>query len=273
MANTFTTKAQSNRKVLVIYSTPMAIGPATTAANYTLTRIDGTAVAVTSATLIGDGSDQYFELALGADLNPGGHQVKLSGAVQTQSAQPVSPDTSVFVWEPHHVTMSQGFQSFTTPSGAVGILPEGSGVFFSPAFGLAVTGSTLKVDQVDVCTYAYDSYEIPSIPDPPVLFSFPAPNSPYVSAIHGVGVTMADPYRLGLADLQLSDLRAETFAAYDDGPCDALLEEPIDITLASFHSDLRWGTYPATGFSNGPIHTIGLAPLTPGPSTPINLQP
>jgi hypothetical protein len=140
-------------------------------------------------------------------------------------------------------------------------------IYFSPALETAIANSSVEVDEVSLCTRAWDQYTFPELPDPPILYTFSVGETSVIG-----NVLWAPAERLGLAQVILHDLRQETMPAAVDGPADATLVETIDITRASFLNDERWKLYDgggATVFSTAD----NLTPIGPGPTTNINLQP
>ena len=277
LAATFIAAAQAERKIQVLYLSPMMIDAEyVDASNYTISHIDGTTVPVATVTAI---DSTHGELLLGADLEAGGYYVlTISSDVRTFDNQGLSPDANLFQWakiQPNPIRIA--FEQF---SGEVttGLLGQPAGqVFFSPALETAVANSIIQVDEVSVCTRAFDEYQIPDIPDPPILYTFPPPESGGVftgSLLNSSAGLFATAERLGLARVNLSDLRTDTFQTAVDGPADATLVETIDITRASFLNDVRWETYPAATASIGVFQTAdNLTPIGPGPTANINLQP
>lgn len=275
----FQAKAQSRTKVRLTFITTMDVNSQfSDPGNYSVSKIDGTPVAISSVEVVPDGTDQRGEMILSEELDPlGCYTVTINSNVRTTGNQTLSPDTALFQWQEHvpaPIAIEFGNFSGEVTGGLLGD-PDGQ-VFFSPAYDVAVADSVLEVDQVDVCTRAYDVYQIPSLPDPPVLYTFPAPDSAAAGATIGAtgAVLFAPAPRLGLAEVVVHDLREDTVPAPVDGPCDATLTETIDITSGGFLNDPRWETFPAATASIGVFTTAAnLAPIGPGPTTNINLQP
>jgi len=268
---TFVAAAQSLRKVQVVFSEAMTVDAEyTDASNYTVTKTDGTSIAVTGATSLGN---QNVELTLGADLEVvSRYTLQISSDVTTAGAQSLSPDTFVFQFLATK-PLRLGFESFTgeVTGGLLGS-PAGQ-VFFSPALEVATASSTIQVDDISVCTRAYDVYEIPEIPDPPYLYTYPSPDQVATSSLLNTAALFASAERMGLARLDLVDAQEDTFTAPEDGPADAVLVETIDITTGGFLNDLRWETYPADTATIGVFTTAdNSAPIGDGGTTNISLQ-
>lgn len=276
-SETFTATAQSRRKVVLTFSEEITVDAAfANPANYRLQNIDGTFVTVTSVSQTGP-DDTRAILALGEDLEPlDYYSVQILPPVLTVSGRSFQPDIVLFQWKEHiPVPIRIQISNF---SGEVsgGLLGTPAGLtFFSPAFETAVPDSVLSIDSVSVCTRAFDVYTIPSLPDPQPLFTYPAPSTGATSLLGpGGGVLIASAHRLGLAQFSYVDAREDTYTPPVDGPADATLEEPIDITRASFLNDDRWRTFPGTGASLGSfILADNQTFIGPGPTVNINLQP
>lgn len=268
----FFATAQSKRKVVLIFSTTMSSGPANSnPANYSIQDLNGNAVAITAVD--NQVSNQRASLTLGADLTPGGYYVAtVNGSVTTSLGLTLTPRSDLFQWASMEAPVTTGpitipFASFSgeVTSGLLG-QPEGL-LFFSPALNVAAANSVIQIEEVSMCTRAFDSYEFPQPLDPPILFTFGGPPGNLGPST----VLWAPPDRLGLVAITLSDRHTETMPAAEDGPADATLVEPIDITRAAFLNDVRWHLYDGTATSF--ITADNLTPIGPGPTVNINLQP
>lgn len=266
---TFTAVAQSTYKVRLTFSEPMTVNAAlVNAANYQVTTLDGALVGVVTVAQVGTSATR-LELILGDGLAPFIHYSLVVGvAVTTATGGGVAPRRGVFQWKdvvPRPIRI--GLSRFSGQATGGLLSPTGAGqVFFSPAFGAPAANSVIEVESLTVCTRGYDVYTLPSIPDPVVLMTFPAPAGS--SAVTGPagGVLRASAHRLGLAEMRVSDVREDTVPAPVEGPAEGLLVEPIDITRASFLNDDRWSTFPATGASLGAFRTAdNQTSIGPGP--------
>jgi hypothetical protein len=142
-------------------------------------------------------------------------------------------------------------------------------VFFSPAFDVATADSIIQVDEVSVCTQAYDVYTIPSLPDPNPL-SIYSPGQPYSTTLNA-DVLWATAERLGLARFNLVDNQTETMPSPTDGPADATLQETFDQSKVALLNVEDWVLYDGVGTSF--ICADNTVPVGPGATTNINLQP
>jgi hypothetical protein len=265
---TFTAVAQSRTKIRLNFSQPMLFDASFNPANIILSSFAGDGILLDDITQVGS-SGTKFEITLAEDLVPFVfYTLQVTASIRTQTGDFVFPDRNLVQWQeviPRPIRV--GIDSF---SGEVttGLLGQPAGqIFFSPAFGASVPNSVIQVDTASVCTRAYDIYTIPSLPDPQILYTFPAPSG--TSAILGPsgGVLRAPADRLGLATMELSDLREETVPAPTDEPAEGLLVETINITRASFLNDSRWRIFPGVGASLGSFRTADNGtPIGPGPT-------
>lgn len=266
---TFTAVAQSRSKIRLSFSQPMLFDSAfTNLANLLLTSLSGQGVALDDVAQLG-GSGTKFELVLAEELTPFTfYTLQVKSSIRTQTGDVVYPDTTLVQWQeviPKPIRLAiDGF----TGEVKTGILgnPDGQ-IFFSPSYGASAPNSVIEVDRVSVCTRARDIYTVPTLPDPQILYTFPAPSG--TSALIGAagGVLRASAAGLGLATMEVHDVRSDTFAAVTDGPAAGTLEEPIDITRASFLNDARWRIFPGTGGSLGAFRTAdNLTPIGSGPT-------
>lgn len=276
---TFYATAQSRTKVLLTFSATLEINAAVTEpSNYTIADIDGTPVTVNSASVNQTQSEpMWVTLELGTSLTPGGYYVcTLSLAIKNNGGSPYSPLSDVFQYIERERQFNVPISVF---SGEVssGILGQPLGqVFFSPALeGLTSTPatSTIQVDSVSVCTRAYDVYEIPEVPDPEPLMTFGAGTAYNSSVLNNAdNVLQATADRMGLAHINLSDHPEDTWGGAVDGPCDATLQETFDQSKVALLNVDDWVLYDGVGAPFICADNLA-APIGPGTTTNINLQP
>lgn len=271
----FFATAQSARKVQLTFAVPMTVNAAlTTPGNYTVKSLSGTTVPVTGVHTTGPAPFSRVYLDLGSNLLSGGfYSVTVSSAVRTYTDIPVYPSTVVFQWAempiPTNVrplAISIGNFSGEVSGGVLGH-PLGQ-VFFSPALQTAIGGSVLEVDEVSVCTKAFDEYHFPELPDPPTLRTFGVGLAP--SLLNGASL-WSPAERQGLARMNLGDHRADTLHHPVDSRAIATLVEPIDITRAGFLNDRRWHLF--NGIARTFITADNLTPIGPGPTIVRTLEP
>jgi len=275
IAPTFFAAAQSRTKVQLIFSTEMLQNAEfSDPASYQLTTLGGTPVAIASAAIYGPTPVRRLDLTLGADLEPGGHYVLtiLDPAVQTAGGLPIYPTTDLFQWAEAAGWVGDSPLSIAIDefSGEVsgGLLGQPLGqVFFSPALEASAANSSIQLDEVAVCTRAYDTYTFPELPDPEPLMTY---GGAILTTI-GDNVLWAPAPRLGLATFTISDLREDTLPTVVDGPADATLQETFDQSKVALLNVEDWVLYDGVGTSF--ICADNLAPVGPGATTNINLQP
>lgn len=148
--------------------------------------------------------------------------------------------------------------------------PEGL-VFFSPSLEVSSPNSIIQVDEVAVCTKAYDEYHIPQPPDPKVLYTFGDGHRETL----GGGVSLWAPFpRLVDARFELRQQLPEPMPQAVDSRCIATFREPWDHTYVSLLNNVYWkifdnGTTPPAYFATA----SNLAPIPPGPTTVRVLEP
>jgi len=141
--------------------------------------------------------------------------------------------------------------------------PQGL-VFFSPSL---ITGgapsSSIQVDEVKVCTTAYDSYKLPQPIDPQPFFTF-SPLSP-PSLLNSPGMTLfADFYRLGEAKHTLHDARVETAPPPSDIGASMVLTEVWPPLRAALLNSTGWALF--NGGASPPYNFITADNLSPFPA-------
>jgi hypothetical protein len=149
-------------------------------------------------------------------------------------------------------------------------------VFFSPALETAAANSVIQVDQVDVCTRAYDEYKPPKPIDPGVLFTHGLDVTPVQgTTLNNAGIVLWVGFpRLVDAKLELTDTREDTLPAPVDGPADAILTEAWDLAYVSLLNNVAWKLFDNAGEPPTYFKTAdNLAPIPAGTVTVINLQP
>jgi hypothetical protein len=184
-APTFYAVATGRNRVRAVFSEPMSLNSALTdPGRYALVDLSGVAIAVASITPEQLADVRSTVLHLGEDMVDERHYrlTLLSGIVSAPpSLAPVSPDTSLFQWVDNPLTAQIPVDQFSgeVMEGLYGI--HDGLVFFSPALENSASNSIIQVDQVDVCSRAYDEYHFPQPIDPSPLMT------------HGAGVAPTEP--------------------------------------------------------------------------------
>jgi hypothetical protein len=242
---TFLAGAQSPTKVEVVFSEDLQLnGALTSPLCYVIKAVTGgAAIAVLSATQSGGTPVRRATLVLGAPLKSlEYYSVRVTGILNV-NGDPPNPEAVTFQWV--DATRPRAGIPLEIPirdfSGEVteGLLgaPDGQ-VFFSPALEASVSSnSTIELQELGVCTRAYDEYHIPNPPDPSVLFTF-RPGIP--SVLGPTSVLWGDAYRLGQAILNVSQRFSDDVQGSSDFLAGMTLEETIDTSRGGFLNDPRW---------------------------------
>ncbi len=242
---TFLAGAQSPTKVELVFSATVQQNPAlTNPLSYGVQSVTGgTVIQVIAATLSGGTPIQRVTLTLGAPLKSLEYYSVVTSGVLDTNGDPPTPNSFVFQWA--DATRPRVGAPLEIPirdfSGEVteGLLgsPDGQ-VFFSPALEASVSStSTIELQEVAVCTRAYDEYHIPNPPDPTVLFTF-APGVPGV--LGPTSVLWGDAHRLGQAILDVKSQYTDDVEGSSDFLVSVILEETIDTSKGGFLNDPRW---------------------------------
>lgn len=268
--------AQSPTRVEVVFSVAMSVDSNfLSGASYTITAATGsTYIPVLSVTPSGPLPLRRAILELGIPLDSKQYYfLTVALSVVSLTGDPADPNFTEFQWM--DMTASVFVRPLVIPikdfSGEVrgGLLgnPDGQ-IFFSPAYEDVDSTSTIELEQLSVCTKAYDEYHLPDPPDPVPLLTW----GPGISSVIGPGSALWAPFdRMGLPRMDLEVLSADDFQPAYDFNLQATLVETIDITKGGFMNDLRWGTFPATGKT---VFTTAAnqSPIGPGPTTQLKLD-
>jgi len=268
----FIAGAESSTKVELIFSTAMTVNAAlTTPSSYTIQATDGGhLIPVISAFVSGSTPYQRVVLVLGeALLSKQFYAVTVGSTVFSLLGLNVTPPTYILQWA--DMTQPVLIAPLEIPikdfSGEVrgGLLGQPDGqVFFSPAFSTVSAQSTIELEELSVCTKAYDEYLLPVDPDPEPLRTF-SPNGG--TSLLGISTVLWAPAaRLGRAVMVLGRHETDACQQAADGPSYATLVETINTNRAAFLNDPRWKTYPNTSalvFRTADNQTS----IGPGPTT------
>lgn len=264
-AAVFYVVSQSPRKLRINFSEPMSVDAEfTNGTNYELEGFAAPAPAVSSVEALGaDGT--RAEVLLDDDLVPfASYSLRISSAVKTLEREPLFPHRAFVRWEhtvPRPIRLRIADFSGEVSTGLLGA-PAGQ-VFFSPAFEAAAAASLIEVEQVKLCTKAYDVYRLPQSP------AYLAATFLWPRGAGGGGLVLWGPaHRIGQPTMALADLREDSVSPGVDAIPEGILVESIDITRAAFLNDARWRLFPGTGASHGVFRTADNAmPIGPGPTT------
>jgi hypothetical protein len=244
----------------------------TDTAQYSLTDLSGNVVSLASVEAEQSSTVRSVVVTTAEDLSDERHYVLtiLSGVV-TEEGTPLDPNRSLFQWVENALQTRIPLNRFSgeVQNGLYGI--HGGLVFFSPALETAAANSVLQVDSVDVCTKAYDSYELPQPIDPPVLYTHGVVVSP--TTLNSSAVLWAKFPRLAEARFEIADLQEDTMPAPTDGSCEATLREAWDLTYVSLLNNVAWKLFDNAGEPPTYFKTAdNLAPIPSGNTTYIILK-
>jgi hypothetical protein len=275
---TFFAVATRKTRVRAVFTEAMLQNAALTdPTKYVLTDLSGNSVSVLTVQKEQSADVRSVVLTLGANLVDERHYrlTTLSGIV-TETLKLLSPDTSVFQWVENTLRTQILLDRFSgeVQTGLYGI--HGGLVFFSPALVTAAANSIIQIDDVSVCTKAYDEYHFPPTLDPKVLFTHGAgiAPTPNITTLNSTDVLWAKFPRLIEATLTLLQSLNDIVPAPVDGPCDATFRENWDLAFVSLLNSTAWKIFDNAGIP--PAYFIvanNLAPIPPGSVVTIQLQP
>lgn len=273
---TFFAVATRKTRVRAVFSEAMLQNASLTdPSQYELADLNGNLVPIISVTAEQSSNVRSTVLTLGADLVDERHYrlTTLSGII-TATLKALSPDTSVFQWVENTLRAEIPVDQFSgeVQNGLYGI--HNGLVFFSPALVTSAANSVIQVEEVDVCTRAFDEYHFPQPIDPPVLFTYAGGPPPPLSTLNSSAVLWVGFPRLMDARFELVDRPADTIPPPVDSRCIATLTERWDPTFISLLNNTNWKLFDNAG--NPPAYFItanNLAPIPPGTTTTITLEP
>ncbi len=254
--------AVSSTRVRLVFTIPLLNNEALSdPANYTVTGLVGNNVPVYAVEVGPSLTD--VTLLLDKTLSTTEWYVANVGtSVLTADLLPITPSAAKFQYvQPSiSVTFPLGAFSGEAQGGLFGT-PLGL-VFFSPALTTPAANSVIQVDEVSVCTRAYDSYVFPIVTDPSPLFTFKPGGT---NGNLNTTVLWAPWPRLNEASLSVSDMQEDTLPVPTDGPAEATLREPWLSTRVALLNNIGWKTFDNTGLVVPPLF-ICADNLTPIPS-------
>ena len=240
--------------------------------SYEIWSLFGSSIGIDSVTVENLSNVRSVVLELSTPLQAESfYVVHIGPHVRTLLGMPVYPDTSIFQWVGGTGTIIVPMSLFSgeLKGGLMG--GHGGLVFFSPALEQAAADSIIEVDEVSVCTKAFDEYHIPRLPDPSVLYTF---GSGTHSVLGQDAVLWAPRPRIVEAQVNLSDLRRDSTPTPVDSRCIATFTEPWDHTYISLLNNSAWKLFDNAGTPPTYFFTANnLAPIPPGPTTTRILEP
>lgn len=218
--------------------------------NYTITDEFANVLTILSVTPENPPTPTSVSLVLSAPLaTTRSYTVTVSGAIQMATGGSIAPNTTSFDWvqEPNTGPITIPLNEFTGEvSGGLYGNPAGM-VFFSPALNASAANSVIQVEEVDVCTYAFDSYTFPQPIDPLPLITFGQGRPPGSLLGPGSGTVLWAPFprnmdamfELGFSPTLTNDL--VPFA--DDGAVTVTMRATWDPTFVALLNDSAWVLY------------------------------
>ena len=274
----------TRRRVRLVFSTTMrANADLLNPASYSLAGVDGSVRTIEEVQLEQQTDVLSLVLVLGPPPSGGDpdleddkwYQVTVSPLVVTTTLLSLVPNTSLFQWVETAPSLSIDLGQFTGEvQGGLFGNPLGL-VFFSPALEVPAANSIIQIDQVDVCTTAYDTYTFPTPIDPFPLYTW-SPTTP----LTGLGQTGVS---LWAAFPRLVDARFEiTFTGPSmvepmpvgiDGPATATFNQQWALAFIALLNNSYWGLGPTPAPASALfICANNLGPIPPGPLTTVVLE-
>lgn len=171
--------ATSPTRVRLIFSTAMMSAPLLVLSNYTVSDFNGHVHTILSAQIeqtIGPALSVVLTLATPLDTTSWYQTILSSNIVNLDGQTPQPPDYDFqFILPPLNVSVP--ISEFTGEvSGPLFGDPDGL-VYFSPSLNVAASNSIIQVEEVDVCSIAYDTYTFPQPIDPVPFYTW-SPTGP-----------------------------------------------------------------------------------------------
>lgn len=270
---TFIAAGMTPTRVRLLFSAPMLINSVLTdPASYEVTTLQGVPLAILSAVPEQSVNPLSVILTLAA---PGmgtteWYQAVIVGDVQTTSGLAPNPLQHVFQFIEPAGSFRVDPQNFTGEvQGGLFGYPNGL-VFFSPALEVPISNSILQVEDIDVCSTAYDTYHFPKPIDPFPLFTW-SPHAPQTTLGQTGVVLWAGFPRLSDARLELTftgSHMVEPMPTTVDSGCSITMQQTWDPAYVALLNDPAWYLYNDTGTSVPPMFICAnnLAPIPPGAS-------
>jgi len=259
-APTFFAVATRKNRVRAVFTEAMLQNSSLTdPLQYVLTDLDNNPIPILTVGAEQTSNVRSTVLTLGTDLTDERHyRLTTLGGIITATLKPLTPDTSVFQFVANLLTTAIPVDQFSgeVQNGLYGI--HGGLVFFSPALVNAAANSIIQVEDVSVCTKAYDEYHFPQPLDPPVLFTHGAGvgPTPVVTTLNSTAALWAKFPRLVDARFDLELLPADTVEAPSDTSVVVTMSETWDPTYISLLNSTSWRTFDADVPYTGAVASI-----------------
>ena len=253
-------------RVRCIFDTTMQVGPATTLGNYTVTDLNGNVLPIVSVTAEQSGDPVSVVLTLSVPMTTTSwYQTVLSDAILSTFGYHLLPLTHVFQWVQSAQSTSVPIPEFSgeVQGGQFGF-PNGL-VFFSPSLNVAASNSVIQVEEVAVCTTAYDQYHFPQPVDPSPFYVW-SPTAPQTFLGQSGIVLFAGFPRLSEATFELeftgTHLQDQVPEAFD-GSCSILMQTGFAPGYVALLNDPAWWMFDGTHSTTPPMFICAnnLAPI------------
>lgn len=260
------------RRIRLVFSSYMERNLALTdPLSYIVRGFDGTTIPVTGIEVEQPTDVLSVVLLLDQELSTTEwYTVKIDMAVVTVDGLSMVPNLKHFQWVDSIKTLSIPLTRFTGEvQGGLFGNPAGL-VFFSPALDVPQSNSVIQIEEVDVCTTAYDSYTFPVPVDPKALYTWQSGVTQ--TTLGQVGVALWAPFpRLVEAIFNLSLLPVDQGPTPFSGPVEITLAERWDKDFVALLNNGYWGLGPTTTTPALFITADNLAVIPPGPTTTTTL--
>jgi len=269
--------ATAPRRVRAVFSTPMLDNAALVdPASYSVTDLQLNSVNILSVQKEQSTNIRSVVLTVDTDwADEGFYQMVISPLVVSADSLSLVPSSGIFQWAQNELRVSIPLSLFTgeVTDPLYGV--HNGLVFFSPSLLTQAPNSTIQIDEVKVCTKAYDEYHFPQPVDPRPLFTHGSGvvGTSYVTTLNA-DVLWAPFPRLFEATTAVSDTQEDTILAPTDGPATATFTEAWDLSYVSLLNNTEWKL-----FDNGPTPpeyfktADNTAPIPPGSTVVVVLQP
>ncbi len=237
--------ATSSTRVRCVFSLAMQLNAAlTNPGSYTVTDLNGNILPVLSVQPEQSGNPLSVVLTLGTPMvSTSWYQTVLDPAIIDTDGHSLEPLSIDFQFIQPALTTQVPINEFTgeVQGGPFGD-PDGL-VFFSPSLNVAASNSTIQVEEVDVCTTAYDQYHFPKPIDPEPFFLW-SQGGPQTTLWEPGGVLFAGFPFLTEAkfDLEFTSTHlVEPMPPAFDGSCSIVLKTTFSpTTFISLLNDPAW---------------------------------
>lgn len=258
----FRATAVGKRRVRLQFEEPMeANSNLENPAGYTVRNVAGAYLTVQSVRLEQTENVLSVVLSLATDMvTTNWYRVDVSALVRTTGGLSLNPRTTSFQWVDRPLSVDVGVNEFSGEvSGGLLGTPLGQ-VFFSPALEAPIANSAIMVEEVSVCTEAFDTYEWPEAIDPRAFFLWDGPVTQTLLDEPGVVLWAAFP-RLMEARIELTDSREEEAIRLPSLSQAAIsIDAHFDPSYISYLNNVYWELFPAS-----PDHAVFIVANTLGP--------